>query len=408
MNILFIHPDFPGQFGFLAESLGKDKDNKILFLTSATANKNRQIPGVQKIVFSEQLPGREKNDPHSKNPPGLAVANILAGLKKQAYTPDLIVGHSGTGTSFYVKDIYPNTPFLGFFNWFHSLENPHDDSTAISGPDLNIRMNLRNKNLSILSDLWACDHGICPTGWQKRQFPKEFHQKLSVVHNGVNTRAFQPSTDQTFKTDVLDLSHIKQLITYTTAVLAPYKGFQQFIASLPAVLEQQPDAHAVIVGADRVSFGDASGNKTSYKSLIFEKVKLDPHRVHFIDGLAHEAYKMLLQSSRVHVYLDSPLMVSPSLLEAMSCECLVLAPDMLPVKEVITDGVNGIITDFSSPDKISEKISACLDYPSFMTAVKQKARQTIVKTYAIEKTLPRQLDIIKKMIHQDKQGNLFG
>jgi glycosyltransferase involved in cell wall biosynthesis len=408
MNILFIHPNFPGQFGFLAEMSGKSKNNKTTFITSANTNKDRQIPGVKKIIFSEKIPEGKNDQQASKNSPGLSVANVLADLKKQGYPPDLIIGHSGSGTCFYVKDVFPDTPFLGFFEWFHSPDKIHDNFNSTARPNLKIRMNLRNRNLPILSDLCACDSGVCPTDWQKSQFPKEFHHKLSVVHGGIDTVFFQPLKDQTFKTDDLDLSNAKQLVTYTVNALAPYMGFQQFMESLPAIIERKPDAHVVIAGADRVSFGDASGNKKSYKSLILEKIKLDQERVHFIDALTHENYKKLLQASCVHVYLDSPLVLSRSLLEAMSCECLVIASDIAPVKEVITDGTNGIFADFSSPEKITEKIVACLDYPSFMKAVKQKARQTIVEKYALEKTLPRHLNIIKNLVNGLKQPKLFG
>lgn len=408
MNIVFIHSNFPGQFRFLAERFGKDKRNKTIFITSANTNKDRQIPGVRKIIVSEKMPEQKIDGQPLPTPPGLSVANGLAGLKKQKYIPDLIIGHSGSGTCFHVKDVFPGTPFLCFFEWFHSPDNLYDNLNSTAEPDLKIRMNLRNRNLPVLADLHACDHGICPTSWQKSRFPKEFHSKLSVVHDGIDIGSFQPVKDQKFKTGNLDLSGVEQLVTYTANVLAPYKGFQQFMESLPAVLEQKPNAHVVIVGADHVAVKDKSGNKASYKSLILEKVKPDPHRVHFMDALTHEDYTRLLQASAVHVCLDSPLVVSKFLLQAMSCECLVIAPDIAPVKEVITDGVNGIIADFSSPDKIAEKIAACLDYPSFMTAVRQKARQTIVETYAVEKNLPRQLDIMKKLIQQDKPSKPFG
>ncbi|MCM2286830.1 MAG: glycosyltransferase [Desulfobacula sp.] len=406
MNIIFIHTDFPGQFRLLAEISGKDKNNKIIFITSE--NTDRHIPGVQKIVYSEKSSGENKEGP-SKQPPGLSVVNVLVELKKKNFVPDLIVGHSGPGTSFYVKDVFPDTPFLCFFQWFHTPDMIRNEfNSAAEGPELKIRMNLRNRNLSILADLCACDYGICPTDWQKSRFPTEFQSKLSVVHEGIDTNAFQPSEDRKFKTAHLDLSSVKQLVTYTANVLAPYAGFQQFMEALPTVLEQKPDARVVIAGADRVSFADASGNKKSYKSLILEKVKLDTERVHFIEGLTFNDYKQLLQASSVHVYLDSPLMVSRSLLEAMSCECLVIAPDIQPVKEVIKDGNNGIIADFSTPEKIAEKLVACLDYPSFMIEVKRKARQTIVDQYSLEKILPRLLNLVQKMAMENHPSTLFG
>ena len=413
MNIVFIHPNFPGQFGYLAEASGRDKDNKTVFITLATANKETQIQGVKKIIVADKkIEGSEgpegKAGQQPQTSPALLVANGLMSLKKQDYLPDLIIGHSGPGTSFYVKDIFPETPFLSFFEWFHSPDKINDKFESAAEPDIKIRMNLRNKNLSILSDLCACDHGICPTNWQKSQFPEEFLEKLSVVHQGIDTDAFKPQEDQKFKTADLDLSDAKQLVTYTVNVLAPYMGFQQFMESIPAVLEQKPETHIVIAGSDRVAVKDESDNKKTYKSLILEKVQLDPDRVHFIEGLKYDEYKNLFQSSSVHVYLDSPLVLSRSLLEAMASECLVIAPDIPPVKEVIKDGKNGIIGDFSTPEKIAEKIVACLDYPSFMKEVKLKARKTIVEKYALKKVFPEYLNIIKKLVAKDKDQKQFG
>jgi glycosyltransferase involved in cell wall biosynthesis len=393
MNIIFIDTRFPGQFRLPAEISGKDKGNKIVFITSPNSKDDRGIPGVEKLIFSDTPPKGLKDAPW----PAQAVADVLAGLKKSNYVPDLIIGHSGSGTLLYVKDVFQDTPFLGFFEWYHSPDHIQDKFNTATGPDLRLRMDLRNRNLPVLGDLCACDHGLCPTAWQKTQFPKEFHEKLSVVHPGIDTHSFQPLKDQGFKTDTLDLSGVGQLITYTANTLVPFWGFRQFMEALPAVLEQKPEAHIVIVGSDRFSTEDPATGEKAYKSVIFEKIRLDPGRVHFIDALTYEAYKKLLQASAVHIYLDSPLMLSTTLLEAMSCGCLVIAPDTPPVREVITDGSNGIIADFSIPDKISQKILACLDYPSFMKAVKQKARQTVVERYAIEKTLPQTLDIIKKM-----------
>ncbi len=399
MNIIFVHSSFPGQFGYLARNLGRDKKNKTVFITLQTANKDIQIPGVKKIIIS---------DKKSKTLPALLVANALAGLKKQNYVPDIIIAPSDPGISFYVKDVFYDTPFLCFFKWFHTPDKVNDRFEPAAEPDLKIRMNLRNKNLSILSDLISCSQGICPTEWQKSQFPEEFLQKLSLVHQGIDTKVFKPKKDQRFKTDNLDLSEVKQLITCSVNLLVPYKELQQFMEALPAVLKEKPDAHIVIAGSDRIAFKDESDKKQSYKVHILEKVKLDTERVHFIAGFKHEEYKTLLQASNIHVYIDSPLVLSRSLLEAMSCECLVIAPDIPPVKEVIKDGTNGLIADFSSSEKIAEKIIACLDYPSFMKKVKQKARETIVEKYAFKKVIQMQMDIIKKLTDSSEESKQFG
>jgi glycosyltransferase involved in cell wall biosynthesis len=408
LNIVFIHPRFPGPFGLLAQVPGKNRNNKTFFITSAAFKDAGNIPGVTKLVFPQTPPAQHHTDiPKAEIQPGLAVAHILAGLKRQQIVPDLIIGHSGSGTAFYVKDVFPHTPFLCFFEWYHTPDTVQDISTPVTGSDLKRRMDLRNRNLAILSDLCACDHGICPTAWQKDQFPEPFHKKLSVVHPGIDTHVFHPRKDQRFKTDFLDLSEAKHLITYTTNTLAPYMGFWQFMAALPDVLKLKPGTHIVIAGADRIVLETSSGGKKSYKSMICEKMDLNSKQVHFLENLSHDHYVTLLQASSVHVCIDSPLRVSPSLLQAMSCECLVMAPDISPVKEIITDGTNGIIVDFSTPVTISKKILACLNYPSFMKPLKQKARQTVIENHALEKTLPLHLEIMHTLVNPKKRDQ-FG
>jgi glycosyltransferase involved in cell wall biosynthesis len=194
------------------------------------------------------------------------------------------------------------------------------------------------------------------------------------------------------------LSGADPLITCTGNALNSNVRFGQFMASLRTVLKRKPTAHIVIAGPDTLFPGTPSGDKPSHQSMICNKLGLNPEQVHFLEGLDPDQYIQLLQASSVHVSIDSGQMAPTPMLEAMACECLVMAPDTPLVREIITDGTNGIVSDFSTPDKLSQKILACLDYPSFMTAVRQKARQTIVEKYAFEKTLPRHLDIIRRLV----------
>jgi glycosyltransferase involved in cell wall biosynthesis len=399
VNLIFIDSHFPGRLGLLAQMSGRDKNNKTVFITSADHKNSRQIPGVKTLFFDHTSKDGHKEIRGGFNRPGLGVAQILVDVEKRHPVPDLILGHCGPGTTFYVKDVFPDTPFLGFFDWYHRPGHLHGKHFQADGSDVTHRMDIRHRNLFVLSDLCACDQGICPTAWQKKQFPDVFLNKLNVVHPGIDTRAFHPKKDPVFKTGTLDLSGADHLITSTGHALNSNPGFGQFTASLRTVLKRKPKAHIVIAGPDTFFPGTPSGDKPSQ---ICKQMGLNPEQVHFLEGLDQDRYIQLLQASSVHVSIDSEQMVSTAMLQAMSCECLVMAPDIPSVREIITDGTNGLIVDFSTPDKISQKILTCLDYPSFMTTLKEKARQTIMDKYAFEKTLPRHLDIIRNIVTQKK------
>ncbi|MBU0969370.1 MAG: glycosyltransferase, partial [Proteobacteria bacterium] len=256
----------------------------------------------------------------------------------------------------------------------------------------------------------ACDHGICPTHWQKAQFPAEFHKKLSVIHDGINTNFFIPAPDKKLVLPGLDLSQAKEVVTYTARGFEPYRGFPQFIESIPHILAKRPDVHIVIVGEDRVCYSSKLPDGQTYKRRMAQKIDLDPDRVHFVDPLPYGKYLEVLQTSTVHVYLTVPFVLSWSLLEAMACGCLVVASNTPPVKEVIQDGVNGVLTELFMPDKIAEKIVACLEYPSFMENIKKNARKTIIERYGLDKMLAGQIEIMKQMTEAAarKQPGRFG
>ena len=38
---------------------------------------------------------------------------------KMVFKPDLIIGHSGFGNTLYLKEVWPNAKFVGYFEWFY-------------------------------------------------------------------------------------------------------------------------------------------------------------------------------------------------------------------------------------------------------------------------------------------------
>lgn len=103
---------------------------------------------------------------------------------------------------------------------------------------------------------------------------------------------------------------------------------------------------------------------------------------------------MLLASS-VHVYLTYPFILSWSLLEAMSCGCLVVGSDTAPVQELIGNQVNGHLVDFFSPKAIAETVETALTDKAQSAQLRQAARQTIVSGYDIRQLLPQQLALLQ-------------
>ena len=379
MKIIFIHPNFPAQFRHVATQLGKDADNEVVFVCS-NPKPEWKIPGVRKEVYKVSRPGKLEGFPARefalKLAEARAVLELLSRLKKSGFAPDIIIGHSGWGATFFVRDLFPETPFLAYFEWYYNLRGSSLDFDPAQQPTLNTALNIRLRNTYILNDLEACSRGIAPTAWQLNQFPESYRPKIVQLHEGINTGFFKPLEGKGLKLPELDLTGVKKIVTYTARGMEPYRGFPQFMEALPIVLQQDKECHVVIAGSDRVCYGKALPDGKTYREHMLAKLDLDMERVHFVGQLPYGDYLKVLQSATVHVYLSVPFVLSWSLLEAMACGCTVVASDTQPVREVIEDGVNGILADFFSSEDIAAKIIGTLAYPSMTAQLGTAARKT--------------------------------
>lgn len=400
MRVLFLHPNFPAQYRHVATALARNPHNQVVF---GTKNRDASLPGVYKALF-EPSRNPHPSTHHYVRPlegavlHGQAVVRLAEQLKSRGFVPDVICGHSGWGPTLFVKDVFPNTPLLCYFEWFYHAQGSDADFDPAESLSIDDIARIRLKNAPILVDLYSCDRGLSPTQWQRSQFPKEFHNKISVLHDGVDTDYFQPKPGAKLVLPTLDLSGVDELVTYVARGMDPYRGFPQFIEAIAYLQENRPNCHVVIVGADRVCYGKSLPDGTSYKDWMLKKVPLDLSRVHFTGSLPYNQYLQVIQASSVHVYLTRPFVLSWSMLEAMSTGCLVLGSDTAPVTEVIRDGENGLLVDFFSPQKIAERIDQVLAHPTRMGQLRAQARQTVLERYALAELLPNHLQLIKEIV----------
>lgn len=401
MKILLMHRNFPAQFIHIASALGKMKEHQVLFLTG---REDAEMEGVQKIVYKRLGAASSEIHPYLRSVEdtvldGQAAAEAAIKLREQGFIPDLIYGASGWGPTLYMKDIFPKTPMLGYFEWFYNAHGA-DVDFGVKSVKADDEARLRIKNAPILLDLQACDRGICPTYWQHSQFPPEYAQKISVLHDGIDTDECCPkaTTGLSLPQQGIDLTMGEEIITYVGRGMEPYRGFPQFMHALELVLKRRPKAHAVIVGNEGSFYSAPPSNGKSFKEIMLERLDLDLNRVHFTGPLSRELYLKVLQASSTHVYLTVPFVLSWSFLEAMSCGCSIVASSTKPVMEVVNDGVNGYLVNMLSPTEIAAKVEEALENKTASKVIGYRARETVLERYSLMRLLPRHFQIMNEVV----------
>jgi glycosyltransferase involved in cell wall biosynthesis len=165
-------------------------------------------------------------------------------------------------------------------------------------------------------------------------------------------------------------------VTYVARNLEPYRGFHIFMRALEKLQQQHRGVHAVIVGGDEVSYGKRPTDAKTWREKMLREVKLDAARTHFMGKLPRAQYIKVLQLSAAHVYLTYPFVLSWSQLEAMACGANIVASDTAPVREVIRDGVNGVLVPFFDANQVAERVEFSIARRAQRSALAQGATRT--------------------------------
>ena len=404
MNILFIHQNFPGQFKHLAVAL-VDQGHSVVSLT-LRVKKPTTWNGVRLIPYT--IKRKQGTGIH----PWLvdmdtkvirAESCFLAAqtLEAEGFTPDIIIAHPGWGESMFLADVWPEAKIGLYCELYHRPDYPHLGFDPEFMPKIGTTeaLRIRLKNLNNHLHFPMGDAGISPTEYQADTFPAEFRDKISVIHDGIDTDHLVADAKATFEIkDGPTISRDDEVITFVNRNLEPYRGYHIFMRALPALLKERPNARVVIVGGDEVSYGARAPKGKSWKQIFIDEVRSaipdkDWARVHFLGRIPYDQFVRLLQVSRVHVYLTYPFVLSWSLFETMSVEGAVVASDTAPVREAIEHDVNGRLVDFFDKDALVREVCVLLDDPEARKRLGRAARKHIRETYDLKTVcLPKQLD----------------
>lgn len=399
-KFLFVHQNFPGQFIHAATELVR-RGHEVV----AVGIQGRDIPGVRMIRYAPKATHAMSalealKDFEAKVTRGLACALTLAQLRKEGFQPDVIVAHPGWGEALFCKDVWPRARLVLFPEFFYSSEGAdYNFDPEFSTESLAHRIRLRMKNTAQLHALHAADAGYVPTRWQLSQIPAEYHPKLRVIFDGIDTQTVAPAANayvQLRRAEVR-LSAQDEVITFVNRNLEPYRGFHIFMRALPEILRRRPNAHCIIVGRDGVSYGAAPAGGGSWKDEMLREIGagLPMERVHFVGGLSYANYLRVLQVSSCHVYLTYPFVLSWSCLEAMSAGCVVVGSRTGPVQEVIEEGKTGFLFDFFDKDALAERVCGVLAERSALGAIRERARASVVERYDLRtRCLPELLEFL--------------
>lgn len=411
MHVMYVHQNFPAQFGHIAAHLARKLKWRCTFVSQAPAGVS---DGIERVQYRLSGGATRSNHFCSRTFENTVwhCDGVYRALKARPdIRPDLIVGHSGFGSTLFLRELYPDVPVINFFEYFYL---PHDPDS-----DMDFRKDLgweiaeikylrsRCRNAMILLDLLNCQIGYTPTNFQRSKFPAEFQYKLRTIFDGVDRSVYHgfdeqlrpPLSQRGIRTIAgVQIPPTTRVVTYVSRGFESMRGFDIFMKAAKLIYQQFPDVQFIVIGTDRVAYGGDqgyTGGKT-FKQWVLAQDQYDLEKIRFVGRVSPHELARALAATDLHIYLTVPFVLSWSMMDAMSCGAVVLGSATSPVKEMICDGENGLLADFFRPEEFADKAVAVLRNPDEYRPLGRAAEKMIQEKYSLEAVLPQMLQMYEE------------
>jgi glycosyltransferase involved in cell wall biosynthesis len=391
MHVLFIHQNFPAQFGHIARHLVRQQGWSCSFVSQTPAG---HVDGIRKITYTNRGGARQSTHYCSRtfeNAVWHSHAVYDACKADPDLRPDLIVGHSGFGSTLFLPELYPGVPIINYFEfYYHPHRSDMDFRPDFPPPEIDF-LRARARNAMLLLDLETCRRGYSPTRFQQQLFPAVYQPKIDVIFDGIETDIFRRLDNPRRQIDGRSIPESTRIVTYVSRGFESMRGFDIFMRVAERIYEQFRDVVFIVVGSQRVCYGGDDKHikhKTFFEHALAQS-NYDLEKFIFTGLVPVSTLAQILSLSDLHLYFTVPFVLSWSLMDALACGCTVLASGTAPVREMIEHGKNGLLRDFFDVEGFASQAVEVLNNPGAFRHLGINAVDGIRRNYAIDVILPR-------------------
>ncbi len=197
-------------------------------------------------------------------------------------------------------------------------------------------------------------------------------RKIRVIHNGVDTKKFQPAKDKRKIKSELGFNP-DDLAIVSVGRLYARKGLFTLIESMPAVVKRFKNAKFIISG---------KGQSDEMRKLIAHAEKLEvKDSIIFTGYFPDKKLPKLYQAADVFAFSTFYEHHPFAVLEALSTGLPVVTTWVGGIPETIENGKNGFLVEPFNAKQFSDKIIYLLEHPAEAQEMAALARKTILEHF---------------------------
>ncbi|HID99228.1 MAG TPA: glycosyltransferase family 4 protein [Thiotrichaceae bacterium] len=210
--------------------------------------------------------------------------------------------------------------------------------------------------------------------------------KIQVIPMGVNlkTQFVPPATVQ------------RENSLLFVGRLVEKKGLHFLLEALPLIVKKHPSVNLTIVGKG----SDEYQLKQQVLELGLNK------QVKFLGAVENHQLPRLYQSAKLVIF---PSIVASDgdregfglvLVEALGCECAVVATDLPAMQDILTDNETGLIVPQKNALALANKVNYLLDNPALLLHLGKQGRKYVLERYDWE-MITKRYDMLMEKVLRD-------
>ncbi|HYU64813.1 MAG TPA: glycosyltransferase family 4 protein [Candidatus Paceibacterota bacterium] len=231
------------------------------------------------------------------------------------------------------------------------------------------------KRLIVNLNLLFSDGVICGSTKGKEIFSRLTSKPIAVIPmSGVDTKLFSPISGPKEFQGI----NLEDKIVYTFAGAIGYrKGIHLFLEAFSKIADQLPDAYCIIAGSGEY---EREIDRQIAHSSLKEKIMRIP-------WIKHQELPKLLAISDIFVYPSLPYggweeQFGYSMAEASLMELPIVATNSGSIREIVIDGVTGILVKPGSTDELAQAIIYLAKNSDLRRQMGQAGRHHIMSNFS--------------------------
>ncbi len=262
---------------------------------------------------------------------------------------------------------------------------------TVHGLPFHDRQSAPVRRVYIAAERWAakrCHHLIAITPAMVEAFATQHiapPERFTVIHSGVDTERFRPRPETRAAIRAELGIAAEAPVVGIVARFDPYKGHDDLLEMFPRLEERFPGVRLLFVGDgwDRARI-EAHPVVRAGKAVLTGLVALD----RMAEYLAAMDVKVLPS------YQEGQ---SRTLVEALMCECPIVAYDVGGIGSVCIDGETGLLVPIGDREKLAQAIAWMLEHPRERAEMAKRGRLHVHRTFSAQAMFER-LEMVYGMV----------